>query len=117
MEGNSIDRPFDPEPVGSERPRGSSEVQLMDALQNEIREGYVMFLPWGPGTRSESRQPFLVENAGALTRLFRPGDNPFDHESLWPCHCHWCSISGQWDNEKEVLLVKEIKILDDPALR
>jgi hypothetical protein len=87
----------------------------MEAKEDHPREGYVVFLPWAPGSRSESLQPFLVTGPGSAVRLFCPGDNPFQNESLKACHLHWCSLRGQWDAGKSLLLVSDIRILEDPA--
>lgn len=77
--------------------------------------GYVLFLPYAEGSRSESRQPFLVVDASQSHRLFSPGDHPFKHETLAPFHGVYCDVSGVFDPRRNVFLVAQIAPSKDPV--
>jgi len=76
--------------------------------------GFVLFLPYAGGTKSESRGPFLVSGAGECHRLYCPGDNPFENETIRPLHRCYCEVQGERDESKNLIRVSRISEIDDP---
>jgi len=76
--------------------------------------GYVFFLSFAQGTKSESWQPFAVLQNGQIIRLHMQGDNPFENETLRSLHGRYCEFAGQLDQRKNVLLVSGISRTEDP---
>jgi len=87
---------------------------MEDTDQKEDFAGYVLFLPYAVGSKSESFRPALAMGHGGNVTLFRKGDNPFANESFLPLHGKYCKLSGELDERKNVLLVESIQEADPP---
>jgi len=65
---------------------------MSDDRPLETCEGYLLFLPWAQGSKSESLQPFLVQGPSLIRRVILTGENPFDHEVTQSLHGCWCRL-------------------------
>jgi hypothetical protein len=83
--------------------------------QNQFK-GYVVFVLFNKGSKSEHYAPALVMEEGITTELFKEGDNPFACESLKPFHLAYCLVSGYIDNKKNLITVSTIEQIEDPAM-
>lgn len=70
-------------------------------------QGTVIFLKSFLGTKSESVQPFLYLGNGEIIRIFKPGDNPFENETLQNFDGKEVAVSGEV-NEKGILEISSI---------
>ncbi|MDB4333255.1 hypothetical protein N9986_02150 [Akkermansiaceae bacterium] len=63
-------------------------------------------------------RPYLLGGAGECHRLYCPGDNPFENESIRALHRCYCEVQGQLDGEKNLVrLINEyFQILGSSAL-
>lgn len=84
--------------------------------ENQLFYGYVLFLRVDEGSKNEHFEPFLIQNAKEIFRLFVQTDNPFEHETLQPYHSKWCEIEGVFDAEKNAVLVSKVIETTDPYL-
>lgn len=85
-------------------------------LQNLVTlRGYVLFLPFATGSKSESIRPALVNGHEPTLSLYKEGDNPFENKSLHQYHRKYVETLGDIDLEKRKFLVHEIKELPDPV--
>jgi hypothetical protein len=78
--------------------------------------GYVLFLPFGEGTKSDSWRPFAVLENGKTVRLHKGGANPFTNAELSPLHGAFCSFTGHLDERKGLLSLSSIEGAADPFL-
>jgi hypothetical protein len=76
--------------------------------------GFVLFLPYADGTKSECVRPYLLGGGGERHRLYSSGDNPFENETIRPLHRCYCEVQGQLDEEKNLVQVSRISEIDDP---
>jgi hypothetical protein len=76
------------------------------------KTGYVFFMKFAEGSKSESLRPFLVTPTETL-RLHADGDNPFVNESLGSYHRAFCAVGGVLA-ENRLLKVRTITRLNDP---
>ena len=74
-------------------------------------EGTLVFLNSFVGSKSESLQPYLYLGGGETVRLFKTGDNPFEHESLRPFDGQRVVLTGN-HNENQVFEVESISKAD-----
>ena len=77
------------------------------------KTGYVLFMKFAEGSKSESMRPFLVTATETL-RLHAEGDNPFINESLKSYHCSHCAVCGVLA-ENKLLRVEKSTRLQDPV--
>ena len=82
--------------------------------ENQKWNGYILFLPFAKGSKSESIRPFLVCDRNEVHLLFVSGDNPFENNSLIEYHKYYCDISGKYDSEKKLIFVNKIEVQQDP---
>ena len=76
--------------------------------------GYVLFLPYAGGSKSESFRPVLATSHGANLTLYRKGDNPFENESIRPFHGKFCEVAGAPDRERRLIEVESIEEMEEP---
>jgi hypothetical protein len=76
--------------------------------------GFVLFLPFAGGTKSEGVRPYLLDEGGERHRLHADGDNPFENETIRPLHRCYCEVQGQLDEKKNLIRVSRISEIDDP---
>lgn len=77
-------------------------------------QGFVLFLSFVSGSKSEGFRPFLVIGPGESHRLYWPGDNPFENETLRPLQKAYCEVEGEIDEKKNLIHVSRIAEKDDP---
>ena len=77
--------------------------------------GCIQFLPWAQGSKSDSKQPFLVQGPEKTWRLFHPGDNPFNNDFFKPLEGSWCRLVGKIDHASGVFKVDQATVLPDPG--
>lgn len=77
-------------------------------------EGYLLFLPWAVGSKSESWQPFLVMAGPEVWKVDLAGDHPFDHDLTRSLHGRWCRVVGVRDGRRRVILATAISASADP---
>ncbi len=77
-------------------------------------KGYILFLPYAAGSKSESLRPILAMGAGTNASLHRKGDNPFENKSIQPYHGKYCEVTGTLDRERRLIEVESIEELDEP---
>ena len=65
--------------------------------------GYVLFLPYAGGSKSESFRPVLATGHGTNLTLYRKGHNPFENESIRPFHGKFCEVAGDPDQERRLI--------------
>jgi hypothetical protein len=82
-------------------------------LENQKWNGYILFLPFAKGSKSESIRPFLVCDSSQIHLLFVSGDNPFSNESLKEYHRSFCAVLGKYDEGRNVILVESVETLED----
>src|SRR6056297_79216 len=79
-------------------------------------EGYVLFVLFNKGSKSEHFAPVLLTEQGVTYPLIKQDDNPFMHESLKPFHAKYCQIAGELNNENNQILVSNITEKPDPLI-
>ncbi len=85
-------------------------------MSNSINiEGFVVFVNFEKGSKSEHYAPVLISSQGKTLYLEKKGDNPFMHESFKPLHLKFCKISGEMSGDGKSLSVDEIDVLPDPV--
>jgi len=77
-------------------------------------EGYVLFLPFAVGSKSESIRPYVVDQKRNFYNIYMPKDNPFQNESIIAFHKNYCKIEGLLDEERMHIYVSSISIKEDP---
>jgi hypothetical protein len=82
---------------------------------NMAFEGYLLFLPFAEGSKSEGLRPFLVNASDGAQMLYRAGDNPFENFFLRPFRGKYCRITGHM-GEGAMLLVDSVKELKEPSM-
>jgi hypothetical protein len=82
----------------------------MEDSNNHIMEGYILFLPFAEGSKSEGLRPFLVNSSQGVKMLYRKEDNPFENTSLRPFHTKYCRVKGN-AGQAGVFLVDSIEEL------
>ena len=81
-----------------------------------VWKGFVCFLPFASGSKSESLAPYLICDPNSLFRLYSLGDNPFEHETIRPLHRCYCEVRGKLDEKKGLIHVSNIFEVEDPLL-
>jgi len=79
-------------------------------------EGFILFVIFNKGSKSEHHAPVLVVENGQTIRLFKEGDNPFMYESIRQFHLSYCRVKGILDKEKNLIAVSDIEQLADPII-
>jgi hypothetical protein len=77
-------------------------------------EGYVLFLPFAVGSKSESIRPYVVDQKRNFYNIYMPEDNPFQNESIIAFHKNYCEVEGLLDEERMHIYVSSISIKEDP---
>lgn len=77
-------------------------------------EGYLLFLPYAAGSKSETMAPHLVVDPATVHRLHREGDNPFTGSSLAPFHRCYVEIAGEWEAGGRFLRVRQCQEKEQP---
>jgi hypothetical protein len=87
---------------------GSSSKKNEDSLQ-----GYILMLPYGSGSKSESLRPVLLRSNQKIVQICFCSDNPFTNVTLKPLHLKYCQISGHFEGTD--FIVESAEQLADPA--
>ena len=83
-------------------------------LETSSYRGYILFLPYAVGSKSESLRPILTMGAGSTASLHQKGDNPFENKSIQPYHGKYCEVTGTLVPERKLIEVESIEELSDP---
>lgn len=78
-------------------------------------EGYIIFVNFNKGSKSEHFAPVLVGSQGDIIPLENRKDNPFMHESFKPYHLKYCEVSGKYSDNAQTLIIDKITELSDPV--
>lgn len=65
--------------------------------------GMIQFLPFATGTKSESFRPYLVDEAGNKTLVFKKNDNPFMNNFFTPLEGKTVCVTGEYSNNAFVV--------------
>ena len=76
-------------------------------------EGYILFLPFADGSKSEGVRPFLINSTRGVQLIYHRGDNPFENPFFRPFHGSYCRINGR-RGDGDVFMVEAIQELPDP---
>ncbi len=79
-------------------------------------EGYVFFVLFNKGSKSEHFAPVLSTEQGVTYQLIKDGDNPFMHETFKPFHAKYCHVVGELNHENNQISVSNITEKPDPLL-
>lgn len=77
-------------------------------------KGVVVFFDFAVGSKSESKQPYLYLNSGSKVRLYKPGDQMFENESLVPFDGKQVTVIGKLGRE-EIFEIAEICMAAEEA--
>lgn len=79
-------------------------------------EGYVLFVLFNKGSKSEHFAPVLLTEQGVTYQLIKEGDNPFMHETFKPFHAKYCKVEGEINNKANQITISNISEKPDPLL-
>ena len=65
--------------------------------------GIIQFLPFATGTKSESVRPYLVDESGNKTLIFKKNDNPFMNNFFTPLDGKTVCVMGEYSNNAFVV--------------
>jgi hypothetical protein len=88
--------------------------KLYNSLINEAKEeveleGYIRFLLYAKGSKSESYRPALEQNGKILYRLYYVGDNDFVNETFKPLKNKKVKIKGTLYPEANLIRVTNVE--------
>lgn len=82
-------------------------------INDDSLEGYIVMLPYGSGSKSESLRPVLLRPNQKILKICFCSDNPFTNVTLKPLHLKYCQISGHFEGTD--FIVETAEQLADPA--
>jgi len=83
--------------------------------QNICMKGIIRFLPYAPGSKSESVRPFLEAAGEEPVRLHLEGDNPFSNDGLREFEGRECKVEGEMDEQGDFLRVRNVETTPKPT--
>lgn len=76
--------------------------------QIDVHVGFLNFLPFAIGSKSQSIRPVLTLGPGFAYTVFKDGDNPFKNESLQEYDGKFVRVEGVLDTKRLTITAKSV---------
>ncbi len=80
----------------------------------EEKEGYVLFLEYATGSRSEGIRPYLIQRDLSVIYVCFNDDDEYLNQTFRPFHRKYCKVKGRFFNESQEMRVSFIEESPDP---
>ena len=77
-------------------------------------KGIIRFLPYAPGSKSESVRPFIEAEGEEPMRLHLEGDNPFSNDGMREFEDKECEVEGEMDEQNGFFRVERVEVIPEP---
>jgi len=77
-------------------------------------EGYILFLEYAIGSRSEGVRPYIVQPNLKIIKIYFVGDDEFLNQRLSPYHRKYCKARGEFFEKSQKLRVSSVEEIPDP---
>jgi hypothetical protein len=82
---------------------------------NEVeKEGYVLFLEYATGSRSEGIRPYLIQRDLSVIYVCFNTDNEYLNQTFRPLHRKCCKVRGRYFKESQEMRVSSVQEIHDP---